>query len=171
MMNEIGHHKNSPQLNEVEIVQNAALGAVLLWRFSTCYDKSSAVQGVPMPLLFIVLPLLLNEYTRDVIHSTNPSSGLSLFSMKLLKRKEELLSIHSRMLRLRLLTLKSLSVAVNKELLKISVIDGLILSSKPPRGNSLPQEARSLIKGSDKLGGWCAELGLSEIENFLRVRF
>lgn len=171
MMNELSNYNDPSHLNEVEIVQNAALGAVLLWRFAICYDKVSAVKGVPMPLLFIVLPLLLNEHTRDIINSTNPSSGLHLFSRKLLKRKEELLSIHSRMLRLRLLTLKSLSLAVNKGLLKISVIDGLVLSNKPPRGHPLPHEVLSLIKGSNRLGGWCGQLELSEIENFLRVRF
>jgi hypothetical protein len=165
---DIGHPSS---LNEVAIVQNPALGAVLLWRFSICYEKSSGFSGVPMPLLFVVLPILLNEYTRDIINSTYPSSGLHKFSLKMLKRKEELLSIHSRMLRLRVMTLKCISLAVDKNLLQISVADGLITNNKSTISHILPKKILALIKGADKLGGWCGALELSEIENYLRVRF
>ena len=50
---------NSQDL-DVMYVQNPALGAVLLWRF-TCGYYSNENRPVPFPLLFVVLPIVFRQ--------------------------------------------------------------------------------------------------------------
>ncbi len=44
-------------LNEVQAMQNPALGAALLWRFACGFTPESSPNGTPLPLAFVVLPL------------------------------------------------------------------------------------------------------------------
>lgn len=163
--------KDVESLNEAEIVQNPALGAALLWMFSLAYAKACDGPGVPMPVMFIVLPILLDEHTRDVASTTRTNSGLNKFSLKLLTKKEDLLSIHSRMLRLRMLTLKSLSLAIAKGLLEIEVSNALVRTKRTSRGHSFPDELNEFFKVANRLGGWCGRVQLTDIQTFLRVSF
>ena len=56
---------NSQDL-DVMYVQNPALGAVLLWRF-TCGYYSNENRPVPFPLLFVVLPIVFRQDLCSVI--------------------------------------------------------------------------------------------------------
>ena len=66
-------------LNEAAIVQNPALGAFALWKFGLAYQARNGDRAV-LPLAFLVLPLILHEETRQVVLSTQKSSGLTLFA-------------------------------------------------------------------------------------------
>lgn len=47
---------------ETKLIQNPALGSVLLWRFTTGYAEGSEVNSpTPLPLLFLVLPIALHQ--------------------------------------------------------------------------------------------------------------
>ena len=47
---------------EVRAIQNPALGSVLIWRAASSYQKNHpAGSFLPLPLSFIVLPILLHE--------------------------------------------------------------------------------------------------------------
>ena len=68
---------------EVDAVQNAALAAVLLWRFCVTYATTRQTpSSTPVPVLFVVLPLLFDEDTASLVASTKKSSGLRLFAGK-----------------------------------------------------------------------------------------
>ena len=64
---------------DVMYVQNPALGAALLWRF-TCGYYSNENRSVPFPLLFVVLPIVFRQDLCSVIKSTQRASGLSKVS-------------------------------------------------------------------------------------------
>src|SRR5436309_1654493 len=107
--------------NELNNIQNPALGAVLLWRFCVGYERKNAVRTAPMlPLLLLVLPVLFHEETAELVRSTQAASGLRAFADKFKTsqrgKSDLLLAIHERTLIMRSLTLTSLQLAVNSRL-------------------------------------------------------
>ena len=72
---------------EVDLVQNPALGALLLWRFARTYQGEVA-REVPLHLAFLVLPMVLHQGSRNEIVSTRKASGLTLFAAKLGEQRE-----------------------------------------------------------------------------------
>ncbi len=50
-------------LTELDIVQNPAIGAYLIWQFALGYQEDGA-EGVPIPLAFLVLPMLASADVR-----------------------------------------------------------------------------------------------------------
>jgi hypothetical protein len=90
----------SRALTELEIVQNPALGAYVLWRFGVGFQSEDG-RPAALPLAFLVLPLLLHQPTLKMIKSTQKASGLALFAAKLGQERENLLAVHERALALR----------------------------------------------------------------------
>ena len=108
----------SSELTELEIVQNPALGAYALWRFGVGYQTEDG-RPPPLPLAFLVLPLLLHQPTLKMIASTQKASGLTLFAAKLGQERENLLAVHERALALRRLSLQSIAMGVDHRLLTL----------------------------------------------------
>lgn len=155
---------------EYQRVQNPALGAVLLWQFMTGYSLASGInKPVPLPLLFIVLPILYNKTTGDVLYSTQRASGLHLFCEKC---GPSLSTLHTRALQMRPLSLESLQLAVQTELV---VIDYQTACSWPVEANltdsHVPGRTKHMVSGAHKLGDWCSKLSLFEISSLLKVAF
>jgi len=162
---------------EVQFVQNPALGAMLLWHFAIGYEEGSRVDSAtPIPLLFIVLPIAYHESAFRFVIKTNRSSGLRTFAAKFFESKvsanDELLTIHTRSLQMRNLTIQSLRLAIMSHLISLDYKAGIAipLSSTPPRAG-IPNSIRDMLKGSGKLGYWCAGVSLHEVSTILKVSF
>ncbi len=162
---------------ETRTIQNPALGALLLWRFSTGFEKSNKIhEPTPIPLLFIILPMLFHEETFLFIKSTLSSSGLRAFAGKFSTstnaKNDLLLSIQKRALLMRKLTVESLAHAIASKLLMLLPDKGSViaLSVTAPR-MGIPTSIRDMYKQSEKLGVWCASLSLHEISIILRIGF
>ena len=68
---------------EVRHVQNPALGSTLLWRFACGYTEHHKTSDAPpLPLLFIVLPILFHRETFEILKRTNRPTGLHGFADK-----------------------------------------------------------------------------------------
>ena len=161
---------------EVRNVQNPALGAGLLWRFACGYvDTHKISEPVPMPLLFIVLPILFHEQTSEFVKGTQKASGLRAFTAKFgeskTSKQDLLLAIHDRAARLRELTTQSLQLALATRLLHLELEGRIVPLSKTAASSGFSEETKQLIKASEKLGCWCASLTLHEIATALKVRF
>ncbi|SIR38331.1 hypothetical protein SAMN05880590_1225 [Rhizobium sp. RU35A] len=160
-------------LSELEIIQNPALGAYLLWRFGTAYQAAGEAPPI-FPLAFLVLPIVLHRQTQQVVTSTRRSSGLSLFAANLAEDRDNLLSLHPRCMMLRPLTLASVGFGLRTRLLSLHYNDARLRSNslegiaKPPQ---VPERLRHLVTASEKLGGWLAVLGIHDIAMTLRVDF
>ena len=161
---------------EATRVQNPALGAVMLWRYVLGWtDHNKIAAHPPLPLLFIVLPILFHQETLEVVKGTNKTSGLTTFAEKFsrstTRKSDVLMSIHSRAMSWRDLTWESLQFAVRARLLTVSKSSGtaIPLSSAKPR-NVAPSVSR-LLTSAEKLGYWCANLTTFEIAAILKVQF
>src|SRR5258708_2073151 len=161
--------------SEVRSIQNPALGAVLIWRFVCGYvDSHRTRDSVPLPLAFLVLPIIMHSQTEGFVQSTQKNSGLQLFSSKFGKidqsKQDLLLGIHERVIAFRLLSLESLRMGMATRLLHLN--KALVLPlTQTPATPGISREVRRLQGNAEKLGFWCGQLTLHEIAAALKVRF
>lgn len=159
---------------EAQNIQNPALGAAILWRFSCGYVEAHPVSAPPrLPLLFVVLPIVLHQATVELLRRTRPSSGLRAFAAKfgdtLVSKQDLLIQIHDRAVRWRPLSLESIELASGGHLIKLAETGEVIpLSRTKARG--LPDEVKKLMADAEKLGAWCGQLTLHEVTTTLKVK-
>jgi hypothetical protein len=159
-------------LSEVQAMQNPALGAALIWRFACGYTpQNDAGDGVPFPLSFVVLPVVLHERTREEVTSTRLASGARKFEEKFRDRSDVLFALNQRAIGLRALSLRSVRHGLAAGLLTLRPERGALW----PRSYAKPPvEAKSvseLLAAAEKLGGWCRSLSVYENTGILRVEF
>lgn len=158
---------------ELELVQNPALGAYAIWQFGLGYQREGE-RPSPLPLPFLVLPLLLHLPTLNMIGSTQKRSGLTLFAAKLGENRENLLAVHGRALALRMLTLRSIGFAVDAGLATVDYAGATLRANTPPpkaKKPVLPDRIKSFSGAAEKVGCWFALMSLSQISSTLRVDF
>lgn len=161
---------------EVRHVQNPALCAMLEWRFVVGYrDSREDAGGCPLPLLFLVLPVVLHRDTLQYVESTQRRTGLRAFAAKFAtvanNESDVLLTLHDRATALRDLSLESLRMAIGARLLTVDTEAGVAYElTKTPRA-WLAERVRELARNAEKLGHWCGALTLLEVSSILRVRF
>lgn len=159
-------------LNEAQLVQNTALGSVLIWQCVYAYaDKAN--HSCPLPLCFLVLPILFHHATRRAAESTSKSSPLSKFVEKFDGNRQDLLAIHHRMIALRSLSLRSIQLGSHRGLLAIDAATATVtptrLSPLPTRHQ--PERLRKMFRAAERLGIWMAPHPISNIAAALRVQF
>jgi hypothetical protein len=159
---------------EAEIMHNPGLGAVILWRFARGYVEAQAERrGPPLPLAFLVLPLVWHAGTFDELDRTREASGLRKFAAKFTESdgtRDVLLSIHDRAVRWRAKTHASLRMALASGLLGCGSDGCLTVMAKTNEGGSNP-EVFAQCEAAGKLGQWFASLSLHEISLILHVEF
>lgn len=157
---------------EIETVQNPAIGAVALWRFTSSYYSVKS-SPIPFPLLFIILPIVFRSDLRKVIVHTYKNSGLAKFTEKLGKEKsiDHLYAIHYSTDQYKYLSLQSLHIAEASQLVFVEIQTGYVyplLQSIKIMDNADVQE---IADAADRLGFWCSNLTMHEISILLKVRF
>jgi len=163
----------SVELNESEIIQNPALGAFALWKFGLGFQADDS-RPAPLPLFFLILPLLMHRQTSEVIESTRKASGLSLFAAKLSEDRENLIAVHERALILRKLAWDSLELGIRSGLLTVNYVEATVRANTllgPLAKTALPERLKNLPNNADKIGYWFSKAGLNQIATTLRVEF
>lgn len=156
---------------DIYLVQNPALGAALVWRFVEAYSPKATSRLPVLPLLFIVLPIVYREELRNVATSTLPSSGLRLFAGKFRKEQEVLHGIQHRMLRLKNLSLSSISIASHCGLISINTETAEVSSLRQKSPKISDDGVKHMLRFAEKLGHWCKDLTLQEVQAILRIKF
>lgn len=161
---------------EVRNIQNPALGAGLIWRFVCGYVTEHPTKNpAPLPLVFLVLPIMLHRKTAEFIERTNKSSGLRLcvakFGLSKNCKQDLLLAINHRMLVLKELSIESLRMALATRLIHLETDATVIPLSKTKANSGIPDEIKTMMNNAEKLGAWCATLTLHEIATTLKVRY
>lgn len=160
---------------ETRIIQNPALGGMLIWRFTCGYEAASQTRSHPIiPLLFIVLPLLMHEETAVILASTKTSSGLRTFADKFtlssVSKSDLLVTLNDRIRNMKNLTINSMLIAISSNLLIIDVGSATVipLTVTSPR-IGIPESIKKLSGLADKLGRWCSSLTTHEIGLTLKI--
>lgn len=160
----------SKLLSEVQAMQNPALGAAVTWTFCQAYTKKSG-EPCPLPLAFIVLPIVLHERTRERVSSTQARSGLRKFQEKFTNEGDLLLALNERALSMRQLSLASVRLALATGLLALDPVTGKLWPSEAALPRPVPDSVADLSAAAGKLGEWCSELTLHEVSAILRLEF
>lgn len=160
--------------HESRMMQNAALGAVILWRFSRAYTAASH-RVIPMPLLFLPLPLIWHEATAEHIRSTQFNSGLRKFAEKFSEPSSPeldiLLDLQRRATVWRSKTLQSFRVCLGTGLLRLEPAGSVKFEDVAWSPQDCNVQTRKMCFAAEKIGAWFAPLTLREISLALHVNF
>jgi ABC-3C biological conflict system middle component len=162
---------------EVLAIQNPALGSILIWRAASKYQqRQKAGSFMPLPVSFLVLPIVLHEDTVALVTSTRVLSGLRRLTEKFISAEESktdlLLAVGARATRMRALTWKSIQLGVTSNVISLDTSDGALMSlSDTPLVSGVPLGIRPLISAAEKLGEWFSGLTLYEIGVQMQVSF
>ena len=148
---------------------------MLLWRCASGYSATSdRSEPIPLPLLFLVLPILLHQETAELVTSTLKASGLRKFVEKFQlaaqSKTDLLLAIGPRAQAMPNLTAEALGIAVLCRVLAFedNAARAFSLSETPPVAG-IPHSVRPLLGGAEKLGAWFAGSSLYEVALLLQV--
>ncbi|MBO9467388.1 hypothetical protein J7443_19265 [Tropicibacter sp. R15_0] len=156
--------------SELEVTQNPALGAYVLWQFGLGHQKTNS-DPAPFPLCFLVLPMVYHAQTLACISSTLESSGLGKFVQKMNDNREELLALHGRALAMRPLSLNSIVLGTSRKLLSPSYENAKIRATSPEliAKAKIPERIKKIGPASYKVGVWFSQLDTVQIVRALNV--
>ncbi|WAH60796.1 DUF6521 family protein [Pseudomonas silvicola] len=157
-------------LDEIYLMQNPALGATLIWRFTEGFAPRGQGMLPSMPLLFIVLPILYHEQLRDAANTTLPSSGLRVFAGKFKAQQEVLYGIQSRMLKLKSVSLASISIGIQCGIISLNTGTAEVESLRRKAPSEVEDKIKTMLRSAEKLGQWCKTLTLQEVQAILRIK-
>ena len=130
----------------------------------------------PLPLLFIVLPMIYKKEIVDFITSTKEKSGLRFFADKFTEKKNSnndlIIQIQNLSKRYQVMTLEAMRIGIVGELMAIQ--NGayiLPLEDNIKSFKTMSKEVKKMGNAAEKLGIWCSRLSLMEISQILKVRF
>ena len=166
-------------IDEIDLVNNEALGAYLMWKYATAYnDGHLERQAMPGILGFLLLPIIYHRPTYELLKRTQLNTGLAKFSEKFLTSEKQasdlLLSIQGRCNEMKILTWRTMLTADSCGLIKIHPESGRIFSrtiddSVLPKG--VPYHTTMMANNSIKLGKWFSQEMLTDISYYLKVKF
>ncbi len=162
---------------EVRAIQNPALGSVLIWRAASSYQINHKTGSfMPLPLCFLVLPIVFHEETSALVTGTRMASGLRKLTAKFRSAEESktdlLLAVGGRAVAMRTLTWESIRIGTTSNVLSLNTKSGSLMSlSDTPLVNGVPQSIRPLLGSAEKLGTWFSGLTLYEIGLQMQVTF
>jgi hypothetical protein len=144
---------------ETRNIQNPAFGAAVLAAFvQGFYDGDETRRGVPLPYLFLVLPMILHSDVYRLLSGTKPS--LRHMAEKFVSTEyagtDLLLSLNGSARRLRGLTAESLGVMFLTGLAKMDTKKARIIPRKVHQFSNRP-DVPEAAEDSRKLGKWFAQ--------------
>jgi hypothetical protein len=159
---------------EASLVQNPALGAVLVWRFACGYRESHPVAACsPLALAFLVLPLIMHADSFELLAATR--SGLRGFADKFSQardpRADMILAIHDRAASWRPASLEAIKIGIRARLVSVARPAAHVIPLSESKPSGVPESIRPLLKGAEKLGTWCSALSVFEVASTLKVVF
>jgi hypothetical protein len=162
---------------EIRAVQNPAIGATLITAAARGFSEASGVHaGMPLPLTFLVLPIVLHAATCELVAGTMRKSGLRYFADKFGQAKNAqsdlVLAIQRRAVSFRTTTFHSLDLMFQSGLAVLDCKKGEI--SATDSLSKVLDNIRSeteLHRDSEKLGYWFGMLTPFELSIILKVAF
>mgnify|MGYP000884878900 FL=1 len=161
--------KQKIEINEFVILQNPIIGSHILHEFSKYY-YSEKKEGIKIPFLFIVLPIVFSKEYSDDISIKNFKIGSMLKSLN----NENLYwdTLQQRMSDFSEITFQSLNIAFAASLLLYDNQNGRIIpnnyKSFKPKDK---KDYDKMIKTAHRLGYWFGLLKDEEICSYLNISF
>ncbi len=158
-------------LFEQQIVQNELLAAEAIWHaVQEGFEVRQRTVGVPMPLVFLVLPLVFHRQTAISL-STKTKPG-ALYKA-LIQEPEITVGLQERMQAMSDKTLRSLALALDAEFLALDVEGDqyLIPLRRTTPVNHVTDEVKTIMNAAKRVGQALGEMAPAQVLALLHVRF
>lgn len=158
-------------LFEQRVIQNTGLGAEAIWYAANeTYSAKSRAEGVPLPLIFLVLPLSFHQRTAVALASkTQPGALYKLLA----EDREVTVGLQARMQAMAERTFQALSIGFQTNLFNLDddPMRQLIPGRKTPPVTHVTEEVKTILNAAKRVGQAFAEMSAMQIAIHLRVRF
>lgn len=161
-------------ISEYDNIQNPMLGAYILWSFVRGFFLERN-ELIPIEELFIVLPMIMKPDIAELIKSTNRTSGMRTMSDKFMNtnvlRNDLICELNNDIDKMKELTVVSFAEAIKAGLISIDKNSNMIYPLEIDRRKKETSNIKQMGKNAEKLGQWCSDMSLVQIEEILKVRF
>lgn len=158
-------------LFEQRVVQNTALAAEAIWQaVHEAHDVKGRTEGVPLPLVFLVLPLTFHKRTATVLASKAHPGAL----YKAIGEDRELtVGLQERMQAMSDRTCRALSIGFQTELLLLdqNYERHLIPGRKTPPVIHVTNEVKTILNAAKRVGRALVEMSTVQLATQLNIRF
>jgi hypothetical protein len=158
-------------LFEQKVIQNIGLAAETIWQaVQETYEAKGRTEGVPFPLVFLVLPLTLHRRTATVLASKTQPGAIY---KALADDREITAGLQARMQALSDRTFHALSIAFSTGLIKMDQDHQhqLIPGKKTPPIVHVTDDVRTILNAAKRVGQTFAELTIVQLTRHLEIKF
>ena len=152
-------------LFEQHVIQNTGLAAETIW-----YNAKGRAEGVPLALVFLVLPLAFHQRTASMLASKTQPGAL----YKALGEDREIrVGLQARMQAMAERTFHALSIGFQTKLL---IMDSdstrqLVPGRRTPPVTHQTEQVKTILSAAKRVGQGFAEMSVVQIAANLGVRF
>jgi len=158
-------------LFEQKVIQNTGLAAEAIWQaVHECYEMKGRTEGVPFPLVFLVLPLAFHKRTANALASKSQPGAI----YKALADDREIpVGLQLRMQALSERTFHALSIGFSTGLLLLDQDHQrqIIPGKKTPPVTHVTEDVKIILKAAKRVGQTFAELTIVQLANHLEIKF
>lgn len=158
-------------LFEQRVIQNTGLAAEAIWQaVHEAYEIKGRTEGVPLPLVFIVLPLTFHKRTATVLASKSQPGAIY---KALADDREITVGLQVRMQALSERTFHALSIGFSTGLLRLDHDHQrqLIPGKKTPPVTHTTEDVKIILKAAKRVGQTFAELTIVQLASHLEIKF
>lgn len=158
-------------LFEQRVIQNTGLAAEAIWQaVHEAYEIKGRTEGVPFPLVFLVLPLTFHKRTATVLSTKNQPGAIY---KALAEDREILVGLQSRMQAMSERTFHALSIGFSTGLIRLDQDHQrqIIPGKKASPVTHATEEVKTILKAAKRVGQTFAELSIVQLTNHLEIKF
>ncbi len=158
-------------LFEQKVIQNTGLAAEAIWQaVHETFENKNRTEGVPLPLVFLVLPLTFHKRTATALASkTKPGAIYKAIA----DDREITVGLQNRMIALSDRTLHALSIGLSTGLIKMDQdhLHQLIPGKKTLPITHVTDDVKTILNAAKRVGQAFAELSIIQLASHLEIKF
>ena len=159
------------RIPEFEIMQNTTLGALAVYFFiKEYYYSKDKLEGVPLPYLMPLLPIVFNEDSANKISSKQLRT--TSFYKAILEERFIPIGLQNRMEEMYKQTIDSINVSLGLGLILYSAEDASFYPKENIRlPNIYANDNLVIIRTAKNLGCWFAKIAIEDLCVALKINF
>lgn len=158
-------------LFEQRVIQNTGLAAEAIWQaVQEAHEAKGRVEGVSLPLAFLILPLTFHQRTATVLSAKTQPGAIY---KALADDREITVGLQMRMQAMSERTFPALSIGFHTGLLQLDRDHErqLIPGRKTPPVAHVTDEVKVILNAAKRVGHAFAEMTLVQLSAHLNIRF
>ena len=158
-------------LFEQRVIQNTGLATETIWQaVHEAYQIKDRVEGVPLALVFLVLPLAFHQRTATILAAKTQPGALY---KALAEDREITVGLQARMQAMSERTFHALSIGFHTGLLQLDQdrLRQILPGKKTPPVSHVTTEVKTILSAAKRVGHALAEMNAVQLSTHLNIRF